>query len=368
MLLYLAIFATVSLLALSGVLMNKPRAVTVVEGLAIAVLFWTLSFSRWENGTDWEPYSYVYSSMALHGTIRDAFSGFMAMEPGYLMTNLALAWANSYHLFLCVIGLVVIGLKTIRIIDLSVCVTYSFLIYLASLLGDIFFVRQSIAISICFFSLKYLLDRKPWRFVFCVLLAATFHVSAIIFLIALLAGKETPRSPLRDALVLASCGLLSIFFLNRLVELSANIFLPFQYVANRLAYITNNQSVSELSSASRNVLRMMEKIAVYFFFLWRYQYIEDKYRRTYLVLLNLYFVSTLMTCCLSIGAVQVLRFAFYFSTSEILLFPLAIISFRGLNRQLCAVAVACYSLLRFLLLLQPYYDLYIPYKFFELKI
>jgi hypothetical protein len=368
MLLYLTIFAIVALLALSAVMMNKPRALTVVEGLAIAALFWILSFSRWENGTDWEPYLYVYSSMALHGTIRDAFSGFMSMEPGYLMTNLALGWANSYHLFLCVIGLIVIGLKAVRIVDLSPCATYSFLIYLASLLGDIFFVRQSIAISICFFSLGFLIRRQHKVFILFVLIAATFHYSALLFLMAIFFAKERRRTPLSAALVFAISITISLLLFNRLASTAGYIFAPLQYLSDRLGYLTDNETIGALSSTSRNAVRLIEKILVYFFFAYRLPFVDTRYRRNYTVLLNLYYVSVLMTCLFSLEAIAMLRFSLYFSATEIILFPIAILSYSGIRRQAIAMLWTGYAFLRFWVLLQPYYDLYVPYRFFSQRL
>jgi hypothetical protein len=368
MTMYSLLFAVVGLLALTSIGFEEPKVISNAKAIIIAAVFWILSFARWENGTDWVPYNFVYESLALHGTLHDALTGYMGMEPGYLLANLALGWAHSYHFFLLMIGLSVIGLKILRIVDLSPCATYSCLIYLAAMLGDIFFVRQAIAISICFFSLKYLLKQQRKAFALCVLFAATFHYSALIFLLALAFAKDKRRSLRTDATVFTCCIVVSIVLFDRLLQSTGSLLLPIQYLTDRLAYITDNQTVSALSSTSRNVIRMLEKILVYFFFVSRYPYVDATYRRTYSILLNLYYVSVVIICCFSLNVVQILRFAFYFSIPEIILFPIAILSFSGLRRQIVAGAGVGYAFLRFWMLLQPYYDLYVPFNFFGQKL
>ncbi len=44
-------------------------------------------------------------------------------------------------------------------------------------------MRQAIACCICWLAMDYILEKKPWRFVLMVLLASTFHQSAIFFLV-----------------------------------------------------------------------------------------------------------------------------------------------------------------------------------------
>lgn len=368
MILYYALFVLVAFGALSSIGFKEPRLITSAKAVVICTLFWFLSFSRWQNGTDWAPYIYVYKSLAQNGTLHDVFAAPMGMEPGYILLNLLLGWAHSYHVFLMVAGLIIIGLKLYRILDLSSCATLSCLIYLSVFLGDIFFVRQAIAISICFFAIVYLIDRRPKKFIAMVLLASMFHYSAIIFLIALPLCKGKPRSALRDFVVLALAAVLSVFFLDRLIHMSAGIFLAVGYFADRLQYVTHNQAVGHLSSTGRDALRLLASVAVYFFFLYRRRYVHPDQQRLYSILLDMNFIATLIICTFSMNAVAILRFAWYFSISELLLFPLAVLSFRGLRRQVVAVGVVLLSFVRFWILLKPYHNLYVPYNFFGLKI
>lgn len=368
MILYYVLFGFVAFGALSSIGFKEPRMITSAKAVVICALFWLLSFSRWRNGTDWAPYIYVYKSLAQNGTWRDVFAAPMGMEPGYTLLNLILGWADSYHFFLMVAGLLIIGLKLYRILDLSSCATLSCLIYLSVFIGDIFFVRQAIAISICFFAIVYLIDRRPKHFIASVLLASMFHYSALVFLVALPLCKGKPRSALKDFIVLASATVLSTLFLGRLIHMSVGIFVVVGYLADRLQYLTQNDTVGHLSSTGRDAMRLFAGICVYFFFLYRRRYVHPDQQRLYSILLDMDFIATLIICTFSMNAVAILRFAWYFSISELLLFPLAVLSFRGLQRQVVALGVVLLSFVRFWILLRPYYHLYVPYNFFGLKI
>ena len=48
--------------------------------------------------------------------------------------------------------------------------------------ADIFFVRESIALAICLFSLRYILNRSFMKFVICIIIGMQFHRTTIVFL------------------------------------------------------------------------------------------------------------------------------------------------------------------------------------------
>lgn len=365
---YLVIFGIVSLAALTSVAFNERKEIVVAKSVLLCAMFWVLSFARWRNGTDWGTYIYTYRSLALHGTLHDAFSGYMAMEPGYLLLNLALGFVGSYHVFLMCVGAVVVGLKLYRIIDLSNCAAISCLVYLCTMFGDIFFVRQAIAISICFFAYKYLIDNKPKKFIFLVLVASTFHYSAIVALVGLFSTRDKPRSVARDAtlILLAAVGSkILIGFLSRFIAAEFSLI---PYLSARARYITDNSDVSALSSTARDVARIANIALVYLFFSLRSKYITLSSKRIYAVMLNLFFVGTLIVCCFSLVSVQMVRFAMYFTTAEIILLPMAIYTYRGAKRFVALLVFVGYLFLQYIIFMQPYYNAYVPYHLWGVAI
>lgn len=361
--LYLIIFGVVAISALTSVAFNERREIVAAKATLICAMFWVLSFARWKNGTDWDSYIYVYRTLEMHGTLHDAFSGYMAMEPGYLLLNLMLGFLNSYHAFLMCIGFIIVALKLYRIIDLSTCATISCLVYLCTMLGDIFFVRQSIAISICFFAYKYLIEKKPGKYIACVLLATTFHYSAMVALLGLFAAKQKPRSSTRDLIVLILAAAASAVAMNFLFKYAASYFSAIPYLAAREIYIENNKSVGALSSTSRNLARIANILIVYMFFTQRASYIKDAAKATYTVMLNLFFGASLIVCFFSMVSVEAVRFSMYFTTAGLILFPMAIFTYKGSKRLIALAIVAAYLFLQYIVFMQPYYHYYVPYHF-----
>ena len=87
-------------------------------------------------------------------------------------------------------------------------------------------IRQSIACCICWLALDYLLDKKPVRFFFMVVLAATFHQSAIFFVVFYFA-RYTKITKI-SGWVFAGVSVLCIFLRSLFIPI-LEFFLPQKY-------------------------------------------------------------------------------------------------------------------------------------------
>ncbi|MBR1687534.1 MAG: EpsG family protein [Prevotella sp.] len=90
-------------------------------------------------------------------------------------------------------------------------------------------VRQSIAISIIFCVIPYLLDRKMWKYIIGVLLATTFHYSALVMLIVYpLINKpiDTKKLLVYAGVGLGVVGVFGYFFLSYVAETFLTRFDP----------------------------------------------------------------------------------------------------------------------------------------------
>ncbi len=72
-------------------------------------------------------------------------------------------------------------------------------------------VRQCLAMCICLFSYKYIMDKKIWKFVICVILAFYFHKSALLFLVTYVVFKNKVK-PFYIFLYSAGCAFLYYYF------------------------------------------------------------------------------------------------------------------------------------------------------------
>ena len=101
---------------------------------------------------------------------------------GYLNVLLSYFTANRY-IFIFILTLIIYVLYYINIKRYASDYRIALLLFFALLFFFTFtYLRQMIGVGIAGLSLKYVYERKLWKFVACVLLAALFHNSAIILL------------------------------------------------------------------------------------------------------------------------------------------------------------------------------------------
>lgn len=146
--------------------------------LLVILFFWILSFVRWETGTDWDPYYLYFQS---NETIDD-FSK-TQFEPFYLYINYIVKSFTDYYWFLLlVIGGLIYSLTAPTIYKYSPFPFVSLVVYLMLRKADIFFVRESIALACCLFSLRYMINKKFLKFILCIIVGMQFHRSVVIFI------------------------------------------------------------------------------------------------------------------------------------------------------------------------------------------
>ena len=101
---------------------------------------------------------------------------------GYLNVLLSYFTANRY-IFIFILTLIIYVLYYINIKRYASDYRIALLLFFALLFFFTFtYLRQMLGVGIAGLSLKYVYERKLWKFVACVLLAALFHNSAIILL------------------------------------------------------------------------------------------------------------------------------------------------------------------------------------------
>lgn len=168
------------------------------------------------------------------------------MEPGYILYNYVISritdnpqalFVVSGLLIYCSVGrvlyryceapgLVVFCLVTMQFFDM----------YLSG-------IRQVLALAILLFSYSYILEKRPAPFVFLVLLATTFHYTAILFLIAypvanVKFNQDSSHRVLRAfAIVLVVMGV--FFAFDPLLQFALSLFPKYRY------YIGSSVFVSE---------------------------------------------------------------------------------------------------------------------------
>lgn len=144
---------------------------------SVIVLIYILSVIRWERGTDWDSYYYYFT------TGSKTLDYFHHFENGFILLNFIVrSITDNYTILLFVLGSILYFFLYRSIKSISVYPIFSLLCYFAVMKGGIFFVRQTVAVSILLFSVKYIIDRNLKAFILLIILATLLHRSSLIFL------------------------------------------------------------------------------------------------------------------------------------------------------------------------------------------
>lgn len=201
MLLFNSLFVIISL----NIFRLKKNKICYV---LFVVIFFLLSFIRWNVGTDWE--SYYLTFMAKN--IKDMY---MVNEIGYkVLNNIVANLTSSYTVMLFILAVILFSSKYITIWKLSKLPIISLLLCLSFYRGDIYFIRQHIAAAICLFGSYYYLKNKIFKFTVITLCATLIHSSSIIFFIIYF-FKDKLGYKKRNYIILM---IISIFFIPFMKE------------------------------------------------------------------------------------------------------------------------------------------------------
>lgn len=135
----------------------------------------------------------------------------------YFLTKIIGDLGINFSIYLAIILGISLSLTHTVIKKYSSLVGLSYLIYIS--LGYYFFnlngIRQSLAIGIVLYSLHFLISKKPWKFIFVILTASLFHVSALVFLVLAITRKV--KISFRTLIISFTFLLLIFVFSNQIV-------------------------------------------------------------------------------------------------------------------------------------------------------
>lgn len=177
---YIFLFIMVSLISFVG-LFNVSNQKKKVLFLLVCMLFAFLSGTRW-NGPDWQIY---YPFWQDNNTYDDFTNSYISVDYGYAVINFIIKQlSDDYTVLLCILAMVIIGIRAKFILAFSLCPLFSLIYWFGTYIGDIFFIRQTLAVTITLISYYFIIRKQPIPFVACTLVAASIQISVIFYLLA----------------------------------------------------------------------------------------------------------------------------------------------------------------------------------------
>lgn len=174
---------------------------------------------------------------------------------------------------------------------------------------------QGVANAFCLWSMKYLEDKKAFKFMLCAVASYFFHHSAVVGYVALLGiywALTLPEKQTRKMIVLAAiCGVVGY----------SGFALATKWVAEHTsmdytAYSNSNFMAGGAVPKIEPIVRLaMLSIVIVFF---KRGYVQDK-RLTYTLLFI--FICDIASLCLGMYTIYAMRIGYYFSLYGFLMFP-----------------------------------------------
>jgi hypothetical protein len=233
----------------------------------------------------------------------------------------------------------------------------SLLVFYATTLGVMGSNRQLIALAICLFSLRYVLNKNALKFFLLVGFAFLFHRSAILFVVYYFLNRNIKQSTIFIILIAS-------FIIGK----TSLPILAFSLVGGLIGEIGTYKAMFysgsyQDDSVSLTLLGLIKRLLFIVLFIYNYQYLTEKLSY-YKLLFNGYFVGLIIYCLFSSSIlILVNRGSLYFTVMEGLLLASQFIFIR--DKHYTVNFLILLFIVSILLLFQSiagYTDLFIPYK------
>jgi len=350
---YFCVFCFISLTTLLDNC-KKAKYWKVVVCLFILLLFILISGLRWNTGTDWNSY---YKYYTLNNSWVNFFDG--SFENGYsFLSYLFKSWCLSYTSFLFFFALLVIVIKFYAIKDISVYFFSACLLNFSLFFADIFFTRQSLAISLTLLSTIFIRKKNPIFFCVFVFLASLFHITALCYILAY--PIYYIRFSTRKLVVfLVSCFIIGLFF-DQIFLFFMNFFSDNSSTSRIVGKLLSYKIIASTRGGS-SLFAYLRKLFPVFLILLCYKKIVKKninitgYINLYLFGIGLYFVFIKYF-------IDFQRLCAYFGVFEIVVIPLFTSLFPKKQKIFIQLIFILYCAVSILLVINGMYGkFYLPY-------
>ena len=336
---------------------KRQKIPQIIYYLTFSMLF-LLSFLRWERGTDWSGY-YDYFSNIYDLDFSNNF------ENGFILLNYWVHYlSNNYTILLFILAIIQYFFISKSIRYLSIYPVLSLLCYFAVTKGGIFFVRQYIALAILMYSVKYVIEKKIYKFLLVVFIACLIHRTALLFLPVYFIFYKNIK--IKYYIIILLVFIPIAVYISRVFD-SLNLGLANSIIENKINnYIDKSASGEtygiELSKSNiliRGVIKRGFIILLYFLLM------KGELAKNYITrgLFNIYFFGTCLYILLIPLSEQLSRVCLFFDIFDIFLFPLLLYNqHTKWNKFIIFCLIIAFSFFRLHSSIELRKELFIPYK------
>lgn len=300
---------------------------------------------RYQVGAqDFEEYVKAYRDVVRHGLDYSKYTSSAAIfEPGFVLTYYLSSFICDSPVWgLTVIAFIAVGLNLLCYKQyLPRFFLFAILFYYVHtyLLRDMSLIRSGVAAAIALYSLRYVYQRNLRRFIITMIVAMSFHLASVIFLIVYPFYKVdwSPKTWLKIVIGCLVCSY--VFSAGKLL-----MSLPTVGVWTRISNYSWMIGTSKLGVLTNpTVLKQLFFVAVSLLF---YRQLSEKVRM-FRVLLTPYILSVCWLMLWNDFAIVAGRMATFLSITEVLIIPLPILLFKKNIRPVvgCGLVMLAFAIL-----------------------
>ncbi|WP_416276579.1 EpsG family protein [Pedobacter sp. MR2016-24] len=342
----------------------NTRLKNSLRSIAIIICFfilWSLSTVKWKTGTDWDSYYDVFYYFS------DIYRGYF--EPGFLIiVSTIRSFTSNYTIYLGIFSFLCLALKFSFFVRYHKETIFTIiLLFYCYYFGDIFAVRQNLAISITLVSTGFIIKKRPILFAISVGLASSIHFTSILYILAYFIYW----SHLKDRTIYILTGISILFGLlgggEKLLSLILQVIGINGYAGEKINQYLNASGTDTINTNNNPLLIYILGLIKRCLFIPIFFWIKNRcYQNSSNIkgYLNLYMFGNIIYFLfakdLSIFARASVPFLFF----EIFLicFTLSYFKFAPKNFILIFLIIMVVSASRFNALINSYYNLYVPYN------
>lgn len=312
---------------------------------------------RWETGTDWNPYLYHFNSITDYASTSPLKNGF---EYGYnlLVWVIKLVFSN-YSFFLVIHAIIYYYLIIKSFQRYSSNLFLSLLMFYTLTMGMLGSNRQLIALAICIYAIRFVIEKKPFLFLLFIGLAISFHTTSFLFLIYYFLNREI--KPKFLILILGGTFIIGHSQLPIILFTHIGDLIGGNTAIKTLSYLEGAKEV--LSKFELSFIGLLKRLLFVLFFYYNRKKISEKLIY-YNVMLNGYIVGIAFYFLFANTLLVMLsRGSLFFNVMEPLLIASQICLFKGkLNKSIALTILLVFSIFFFFQSISGYPELFLPYK------
>ena len=275
---------------------------------------------RWETGTDWDAYQYIFGYISNIG-YEDS-----TIEPGYmlLISSIKVIF-EDYSIYLIIHAILFYTAFFYVIFKLADFPFTTLLIFYMIIIPYLGMNRQFLAMAIFGIALIELVERRKWAFCLLIFMALLFHRTAILAFPILLLQWNIPKKYIIVGLVI--CLLISASGILNSISMALSLYIGSEDTTGKKLdiYMSEDKQLSTIST----LLSLAKKLFWLFLILIFEPIIENKNRKYY-ILRNIYACSALIYILFNGTALQIIvsRGLLYYNLAEMFMIPYVLTIFK----------------------------------------